>query len=234
MADGWIEGNWVEDDWAEGSGPPLPPGYWPHNYWPDGYWEPSYWGVEPTRPTLGGRAHKKAHVVPSIRKFVISEEEVLAQIRRALAKAALAEKNRRRVEQEDEEGERREYYRKLGMMGAAAKKQRAQEEEAKARARLANLEKARRAPRQQEPVTREAPWIATGTPSAETARRQMTASRATAPHLPPSVKDKMDGLRRDAALADAQAAAEAKRKREEEIRQTRLKNLAKARKAKRK
>jgi len=67
-----------------------------------------------------------------------------------------------------------------------------------------------------------------------TAQKEIKAQRVTAPHLPPPVKDKMDGLRRDAALADAQAAAEAKRKREEEIRQTRLKNLAKARKAKRK
>jgi hypothetical protein len=52
--------------------------------------------------------------------------------------------------------------------------------------------------------------------------------------MPERVRGELDTARRDAALADAQAASEAKRKREEEIRQARLKNLEKARKARRK
>jgi hypothetical protein len=70
--------------------------------------------------------------------------------------------------------------------------------------------------------------------AAASAQKDLKAQRATEPHMPERVRGELDTARRDAALADAQAASEAKRKREEEIRQARLKNLEKARKARRK
>lgn len=205
--------------------------YWPWDYWAAGYWDPHYWGSEPGPEVLPpGRAHPKRHVVPSIRRFIVPESEVRAEIREAIAKAAAFEEQRQLREHEDEEWQRREYYRKLGLRGVEVKQERAKEEDDKRKATLRNLEQGRQ--------TLERMRIAPSTepplppPIPQTLADRLAQERTRLPKKP-DISARVEQL--EAKLTTVQNALDqlnAERERQEQIKRDRLGNLKKARKAK--